>query len=92
MGYIALFLIGTFVGIITYSLANMSATNDLIDENMHLKNENKQLKFDNDYLRNAENRAVDYARKIKKIEDIIFNKGTIVSKYDAVEKFLKGEK
>ena len=38
--------------------------------------------------REAEDRATDFARTIKAIEDIMLNKGTIVSKHDKINELL----
>lgn len=90
MANVAIFIIGLIFGAIICSLTKTSGSNDLINENIQLKDENKELRQDNDELRYAESRAVDYARKLKQIEDIMFGQGTIVDKYDEVVKILKG--
>lgn len=92
MEYIAIFIIGAILGAILMSLSGVSSQNELLDENKCLYDENKELRSENEYLRKAETRAMNYARKIKQIENIAFGKGTIVDKHDAIVKLLKGEK
>lgn len=67
-------LIITILTLISFILILISIilTNKLINQ---FKEENKDLRFENEelnlQLNNAERRVVKYARKIKKIEDII---------------------
>lgn len=92
MENIVIFVLGLFLGAVVCSLAKVSGNNELINEKMQLEEENKELRYDNEELRRAESRATAYARLIKEIEDIVFGKGTIVDKHDAIVKILKGEK
>ena len=91
MENVAIFIIGLIFGAIICSLTRISGNNELINEKMQLEEENKELRYDNEELRRAESRATAYARLIKEIEDIVFGKGTIVDKHDAIVKILKGE-
>lgn len=67
-------LIITILLLVSFILVVISVilTNKLINK---FREENKDLRFDNEelnlQLNNAERRVVKYARKIKKIEDII---------------------
>lgn len=83
-------LAGGFVTLVAMCFASVSSKNSIMEENKQLEDENKELRYDNEELRYAESRAVDYARRLRQIEDIIFGQGTIVDKHDAIVKLLKG--
>lgn len=90
MGYIAIFIIGVVLGMILLSITTTSEINDLMEENQYLYNENKELSSESNHRRNAETRAMNYARLIKKIEDITTGKGygSIVDRFDQIKKLV----
>ena len=81
---------GGFLVFVAMCFASVSSKNGLMEENKQLKDENKELRYDNEELRYAEERATEFARILKKIEDVVFGKGTIVDKFDAIVKTFKG--
>lgn len=91
MNFIFGLIVGGSIGIVLISLLSVNKINELERENKCLYVENKDLRYDNDELHNAEYRAMQYAKTIKTIEDIYFGQGTIVDKHDAIGKVFKGE-
>ena len=63
-------IIGYFVSFILINFFKVGDDSELINELSERRKENTKLKND---LDNAELRATEFARKIKKIEDIIIN-------------------
>lgn len=90
MNFLATFLAGSITGGLLMTIFNRKEMKDLTEENKCLYNENKDLRYDNDELHNAEYREMLYARIIKKIEDIIFKDGygSIVDRIDKIKEVI----
>lgn len=80
IGFIACAIIGIFAG--------FGEDNDLIEQLHEEKQQNRELRND---LDNAEIRATEFARKLKSIENIIFEngQGSIVDRFDKIKELVR---
>ena len=80
IGFIACAIIGIFAG--------FGEDNDLIEQLHEEKRQNRELRND---LDNAETRATEYARKLKAIENIMFEngQGSIVDRFDKIKELVR---
>ena len=80
VGFIACAIIGIFAG--------FGEDNDLIEQLHEEKQQSRELRND---LDNAEIRATEFARKLKAIENIIFEngQGSIVDRFDKIKELVR---
>ena len=78
-------IIGFVMTFLVFSFFKIGKENDLINEINEERRQRKALRKD---LDNAESRVQQYARIIKRTEDIINSKGTIVDKFDKIKELL----
>ena len=80
IGFIACAIIGIFAG--------FGEDNELIEQLYEEKQQNRELRND---LDNAEIRATEFARKLKSIENIIFEngQGSIVDRFDKIKEVIQ---
>lgn len=83
-GIIIVFIACAIIGI----FAGFGEDNDLIEQLHEEKRQNRELRND---LDNAETRATEYARKLKAIENIIFEngQGSIVDRFDKIKELVR---
>ena len=92
--YILGILIAYILGMITVACISIESINNYIEQNNKLIRQRKELMQENSELKeirdNAEVRAIQFARELKQVEDIVLQEGqgSIVDRFDKIKEVI----